>query len=210
MPQGVPDWTLEISMPLRFTQMEDTPGDYSGAAGRGVKVDAAETSLIWTDMSPDAHASRHAYGGADVVNNVGCRVSSDAGQTIPNATWTKLQFATVDYDLSNSYDETTNYRFTCPADGVYIVDVHIHTVSVDWSAGRRIQIEVYKNGTPIKEPAFVIIDASVTTPKAAWGSAAILADANDYIEVYVYITRGASTDLSTYAIRNYWWIQKVL
>ena len=44
---------------------------------------------------------------------------SGAGQSIPNATWTKVNASSVNFNNGNAYDNTTNYRFTAPENGIY-------------------------------------------------------------------------------------------
>lgn len=48
-----------------FTRLNDTPSSYTGNAGKAHKVNSTEDGLVASDASIDAHASRHAEGGAD-------------------------------------------------------------------------------------------------------------------------------------------------
>lgn len=70
MAHGNKDWTQEVWVPLSFLNLQDTPGLYTGQAGKGLKVDAGEVSLIFTDMAPDAHHTRHEEGGTDEVTEI--------------------------------------------------------------------------------------------------------------------------------------------
>lgn len=71
MAYGAPDWYILGLYPLQFLQLEDTPGEYTDKAALGVKVDAAEENLEFTDMAPDAHKDRHKSGGADEIDITG-------------------------------------------------------------------------------------------------------------------------------------------
>ncbi len=53
-----------------FTDLSDTPGDYSGAAGYFVRVDGIESGLefVHPSLAVEPHASRHEQGGDDVID----------------------------------------------------------------------------------------------------------------------------------------------
>lgn len=108
-----------------------------------------------------------------------------SGQSITNATWTKIQFQTKEYDTANCFDSTTNYRFTPNVAGYYLLT---STITVSGSIIGNFIINIYKNGAFYKQGAQVLAETGAVTVSA-------LASANgttDYFEIYVYQGSGAS------------------
>ena len=73
--------------------------------------------------------------------------------SISETTATKIQFNTVVIDTDNAYDNTTNYRWTCPSGkaGKYKVELAllIRTTGDANSNLSRSQCYIYKNGSEV-------------------------------------------------------------
>ena len=115
-----------------------------------------------------------------------------SAQTISSNTSTKIQFQTKEFDTSNAFDSTTNYRFTPPVAGYYQVNGNV-TVSTTTT---NMYVDIFKNGTNFKQG---------TQPNAAGGSGVnavvYLNGSTDYIELYAFIVVGqalAATAAYTY------------
>ena len=127
----------------------------------------------------------------DFPKQSGCRVYLNTTQTIPNATFTKIQLNAKNYDAQNEFDSTTNYRFTATKAGVYKI-----SATVDFStfsdAGAFL-LMFYKNGVEVSRK----FSRSAST--AEYGDThtdTIYLSAGDYIELWVYQNSGASRNVT--------------
>ena len=112
----------------------------------------------------------------------GCRVYRNSAQSIPDATWTKVQFNTEDYDSLNEYDNTTNYRFTATKAGIYIVSSSVHLLNMDSSS--RISMSINKNGSGYIRG--IDYSTSIVAHTSPHVSVPVKLAATDYIEIMVY------------------------
>jgi len=72
------------------------------------------------------------------------RAFLNAAQSIPAATFTKIQFNSKTFDLRTEYDATTNYRWTCQLPGIYAVTCQVRFTGI--AANKTIQLDLYRNG----------------------------------------------------------------
>ena len=109
-----------------------------------------------------------------------------AGQSLANATFTKIAFNTKLFDTNSNYDSTTNYRFTPTVAGYYQINANIFTSA---SAAGLAFIVVYKNGTTYCNGNIV------PNTNGGYITANCLVQCNgstDYIEIYAYQNSGVS------------------
>ena len=100
-------------------------------------------------------------------------------QSISAGVYTKLQINTEEFDTSNCYDATTNYRFTPNVAGYYLFTADYSTV-----ASGRTTIFIYKNGSVAKQGVDGIGNGANSNGTNA--SALIYANGTtDYFELYV-------------------------
>jgi hypothetical protein len=101
--------------------------------------------------------------------------------TIANATYTKVQFQTKEYDTNSCFDATTNYRFTPNVAGYYLI-----TGVVGCANNSEKQLVIYKNGSRFKDGNdFTGYISSVQSVIYCNGS-------TDYIELYFIQYSGGS------------------
>jgi hypothetical protein len=128
------------------------------------------------------------------------RISTN--QSVPNATWTKIQFDTEIFDSGTVYDPTTNYRFTVPTGqgGKYLFGV-----DVAWGiyvAAHQVQLAFYKNGSNLENNMFDFRSNGSDVVSTSFTKLVNL-NAGDYVEAYVNQNRGvAATMYSPNA--NFW------
>ena len=173
----------------------NTISEYTGAAG--VTIDglllkdgklATNNSVVTSNITDDAVTP------AKWTNPYCFGAYASGATSLGDATLTKLQFGTEEYDYNNNYDNATNYRYTAPVTGVYHFDAQFTLESAVSTGvtGQQI-IALYKNGVRT-------IDGSRQTPAnntTASISIDILLTANDYVEVYGYQdSAGAETAVS--------------
>jgi hypothetical protein len=112
---------------------------------------------------------------------------ANANQTIPNATYTKLQINTETFDTNSNYDPTTNYRFTPTVAGYYQLNYSTNPSS---AASSTFAFAVlYKNGVSIALAALATNNTSTGT--VSTGSFLVsMNGSTDYLEIYGYQNTG--------------------
>ena len=80
-------------------------------------------------------------------NTPAFRATRPSNQTLTDATNTKIQFNSEDFDTDNCYDSTTNYRFTPTSSGKYVVTATIRFLSDANSRIATTNILFFKNGS---------------------------------------------------------------
>ena len=107
------------------------------------------------------------------------------GQNISNASWTKLNASSVDFNVGSAYDSTTNYRFNVPSDGVYFfgATASFNGLGDNVSYGLRFYID---GSTDNAGRAY--IQHAGSSDGEGYISSTILLDLNtdQYVEVYVF------------------------
>ncbi len=186
-------------------------GDFIGDADLDTKFE--------TERSADEDIIRAKAGGQDIfegyssgifslVKQSAIFVQRANTQTIPNATTTKIEFDTIALDNQNEWD-STNHRWTASKDGIYIVTSSIITQGVSWNQGDFVHLDLHKNGSLYLRLDYYVIEAAVTKHLKLRGSCGVKVLAGDYLEIFVYIDRGADTDILNMASHNYLSISKV-
>jgi hypothetical protein len=105
-----------------------------------------------------------------------------SAQTPTVNAWTKVQFQTEEFDTSNAFDSTTNYRFTPQVAGYYQV-----SLAISCSLATVASTSIYKNGSLFK-------GGNQTTGNTAQSFSTLLYlnGSTDYIEGYVYIANATA------------------
>ena len=118
----------------------------------------------------------------DLPKQSGCGVYISENQTIPNDTYTKVLFATKDFDTQNEFDAVTNNRFTCTKAGKYIITARARFQASVVGGGQ--QVCIYKNNAIVHRTVTSRTDFSVVTTTQI--TSVLELAANDYIEIFVY------------------------
>lgn len=119
-------------------------------------------------------------------------------QSISNATLTKVQCDTEEFDTNSNYDNSTNYRFTPTVAGYYQVNGEIRLTS---SAATLIAT-IYRNGSEFKRGAQT--GNAANSGQAANVTALVyLNGSSDYVELYVYQASGGALNLEAGLTINY-------
>jgi hypothetical protein len=109
-------------------------------------------------------------------------------QALSNATLTKIQFQTEEFDTNNNFDSTTNYRFTPTVAGYYQISSTVNIIGV---AGNNYVATIYKNGSEFKRGNQSANNTANNTGLVV--SALIyLNGSTDYVEIYGYQGSGIS------------------
>jgi len=170
-----------------LTQSADNSGVLQLASGTGnlVTVPAVTGTAMVSGNMPTFSAYR-----------------STTNQTVSNATWTKLQAQTEEFDTASAYDNATNYRFTPLVAGYYQVNGELlasGTVTLI-----RIIPAIYKNGSVAKYGNDVIMPAGGQSVRASVSCLIFMNGSTDYLELYANLngsgtlTLDASTGADNY------------
>ena len=106
---------------------------------------------------------------------------------------TKIQLETENYDPGANFDNATNYRWTCPTAGKYLVTWQVVATSV--AANECVAAYLYKNGSQltVSQQCNGANSNTIYTP----GTAVIDLAAGDYLEVWGAISSAASRAVAT-------------
>lgn len=147
-------------------------------------VQIGESGINHVVLTPGANKE------TKITINAKARAYLSADQeNIANNTWTKIQLDTEDSDPGGNFDAVTNYRFTAPVTGSYLV-----FAGALWknfaAAGKLHMISVYKNGASYLSQKDYAHDTNERSQKIA---DMIDLTAGDFLELYVLHQEGAGT-----------------
>jgi hypothetical protein len=116
---------------------------------------------------------------------------SSAQSALANATFTKIQFQTEDYDTNSNFDNVTNYRFTPTVAGYY--QFNAGSACANTSGG--LIISLYKNGGESRRG---VISASVSgiNSDSIVSAQVYMNGTTDYVEIYAYQNSGTTASIS--------------
>lgn len=118
--------------------------------------------------------------------NVKARAARTTNQSIADATATKLTLDTETYDVGGDFDAVTNYRFTAPVTGYYMICAQVNYASA--ADGSVEQLDIRKNGSDLVRATG---RASGTGNASVNLSDIVLLTATDYIELWFTHGTGA-------------------
>jgi len=128
-----------------------------------------------------------------VTNTPAFMAIRSSGQSINNATDTKIQLDTELVDTNSAYDNSTNYRFTVPSGegGKYLIMWQVRRGNFSSTTLRAI---VYINGSASNIATAESYNGSATYASA--GNSIILnLSAGDYIELYAHQNSGGANSI---------------
>ena len=113
---------------------------------------------------------------------------SGAAQSIPNAVYTKIQFNTKEFDITNAYDAATNFRFQPLVAGYYQVNAEVLVSTL----ASPLVVSIYKNSAEFKRGIQVnSVNGGVVS------SIVFMNGTTDYLEIFAYQASGAANALSS-------------
>jgi len=133
----------------------------------------------------------------------GCSVYHSGHQTIATDTWTKMTWQIERFDTNGDYDNSTNYRFTCPVDGIYQVAV---SIAFHIAKNEVASAAVHLNGSELHRSNSI----SPNSDNKSYNVNTVVfikCDATDYLEGFA--THGHGSDDAITAEYSYMSIMKV-
>jgi len=121
------------------------------------------------------------------------RAFLDAGQSISSGSDTKITLRTISFDPGNNFDNVSNYRFTAPAMGDYLVTGSMVTsgLGITWF----IKAIVKKNG--VTDVITTTAAANANTEPTAVVADVISLDVGDYLELFGRQNSGSPVTISS-------------
>ena len=110
-------------------------------------------------------------------------------QSISSAIFTKLQIDTKEFDTTNDYDNTTNYRYTPSVEGYYLVTMTGYLATM--ADAKSALSSIYKNGGEIQRGVQTVQGATGDHTSNAT-TLVYMNGSTDYLEFYVWQFNGNS------------------
>lgn len=149
----------------------------AGTSGQALTTQGSSANPVWKDTSYNTTAKARAYRATN--------------QSIANTTFVKVALDTESYDPGSNFDPTTNYRFTAPTTGYYLISGQVTYATT--SDTNRFSANIYKNGSLLDQ---VFLLSSSTNTLVVVIHDILLLSATDYIELYAYHEQGGSVNIT--------------
>ena len=178
-----------------FTATNGTTVVLANACTTGDFVEAV--SFYVSSVLNAIPATAGSIGQTYLAGNVGATgpafgVYLNGNQAIPNATYTKIQFNTKEFDTNSNYDATTNFRFQPTVAGYYQIDAAFFRTASVFTNSTETALLLYKNGS-----SFKVLQSVYSQVFALGGAALVYANGStDYFEIYILQNTGGSINLS--------------
>jgi hypothetical protein len=178
-------------------------GGTVGLENLGTITDADGDTLVQCEKTPGENMIRMDAGGNEVLTltedgnmqlplGSGCYVHSVAAQVIPTGSSRKITMNQEHFDHGNDFDTVTNYRFTAPEYGRYVITLSLLYGPTGAFAGLDYhQCQIHLNGSPINYGRMNPNYTGAHYPQVKL-SVTIELDENDYIEFFAHQTSGAN------------------
>lgn len=141
------------------------------------------------------------------------RYSTNAGQSIPNATFTKVDFEDSSFDVNSEVTTGASWNFTPSANGYYFVTARVTFSSTTWDQGEFCFLKAYKGTTEVAELDRVIVEhtdlASTAAELHVSGSDLIYLTTSDALNIQTYQNTGSALTLTSDPLENYVAIYRV-
>ena len=132
-----------------------------------------------------------------VDNTPSFLVTRSGNQSIADSTTTKIQWNSEIFDTDNTFDSSTNYRFTPGVAGKYVLAAGTRASSFE--TGEKMQLFFYKNGSGVS------YQTETRNYSASGGGETITvdsqilveSDADDYFEVFLLQNEGGARDIGS-------------
>ena len=105
-----------------------------------------------------------------------------SSQSVSNATDTRINFNTEDFDTNGCYDNATNYRFTPTTAGKYFVYASLFVEPNTFSVTQGARINIRKNGTIISHVLFYDIVNRINNFNPVINSIVDMNGTSDYLD----------------------------
>lgn len=135
---------------------------------------------------------------------IACKYETNASQSIPDATWTIVNYEDQVFDTHSRVTTGASWKWTATRDCIVFVKACMLFGTATWADGEIRVLEVYLNGaraaTLERNEHFLADNAYSVMCK---GSTLIEMSDGDYIDIRVYHNQGAAVAIAADPLRNY-------
>ena len=126
-------------------------------------------------------------------------VTRSGAQSISSDSATKIQWNSEIFDTDNTFDSSTNYRFTPGVAGKYVLAAGTRASSFETS--EKMQLTFFKNGSGVSYQTQTRSFSTSSGGETITVDAQILveSDTDDYFEVYLLQTEGGTRDIGSHS-----------
>lgn len=131
------------------------------------------------------------------------RATASAAQSIANSAFTVVQFDTESFDTNNNFDNATNYNYTAPVAGYYLVVTAACFNLTAVVATTVLTAGIFVNGADAGRGTKHEVEALKTGPEALLASTILLLAAGDTVDFRVFQNSGGAQPLTQAATENH-------
>tara|TARA_R100001463_G_scaffold116261_1_gene171528 strand:- start:254 stop:829 length:576 start_codon:yes stop_codon:yes gene_type:complete len=135
-------------------------------------------------------ATQSGFGG---TNTPAFEAYLSANQSISNDTFAKVNFNTETYDTDNTYDNSSNYRFTPAVVGKYLINTGVRFDSGTSANLEIARLALYKNGSHFYEAQFHNQNNAPRRQYLVLNVSVDVTSTSDYFEIYAYLQASSTT-----------------
>ena len=161
-----------------------------------IKQSGSSISIGESGDTINLAGSAYAVAGANTPSFL---VTISGTQSISNSTYTKVQFNSEVYDTDNTFDSSTNYRFTPAVAGKY--QLSFGTLLTSMENDEKLQLQIRKNGSELAYDPQQRFYSTNSGGETVTGQTNLVveSDTDDYFEAWIFHTEGGSRDLGQYS-----------
>ena len=183
--------TTEIAANTAKVTNATHTGDVTGATALTIAVDAVDIPMLSATGTADATTflrGDNSWASAGGDNTPAFQASLSADQSLTHDLMTKIAFDTEDFDTDNAYDNSTNYRFTCPTGegGKYFVYAKVWFEGPGQGTYNISNLSIYVNGSQYSFQEFRFRNNPAESTGHMTSGVITLAE-DDYVEFYGYL-----------------------
>ena len=168
--------TLEVNTIAPITGSSDVT---LGGSSKNIKF-ASGTTVDFSTNTPTLTL------GSDMKMTPAFRAQLSSGQSISDATYTKIEFDSENFDTDNCYDNSTNYRFTPTVAGKYYVYASVECYGGATNSVEEVNPAIRKNGSNVTRSSFSEIGGGFHVVASYLSATLDMNGSTDYVEVFAY------------------------
>lgn len=143
------------------------------------------------------------------IKNISAAYTLTSAQTVATATTTILNYNNKVIDTHNAVTTGASWKFTAPTAGKYQISGVTYLTSVNWTLGKRLINELFKNGSLSVFQSIVFTWATNTNDLSANGNYVLSLAADDFIDIRANHNSGSTENLDTSGVGNYITIERI-
>lgn len=149
-------------------------------------IESAKINANFEGLADGSLITNLALNTTSLSNPYKFRVYRNASQSLNNASDTKINFDTEVFDTNNNFDSSTNYRYTVPVTGFYLIGLSVKISTAGYGAVTSYN-GLAVNGTVTYYSGQQVGSTNSSTKYQGAIVQLLSLSANDYLEGYGYV-----------------------